>query len=138
MQDFNTYVYIHIYTHIYKKSLTQYPNVVIDSKHASLLRPSIHLFQFGNGVHSYSSTSACVIQDIHHATHIKHITARGQYKMRRIYTPVLKCLAQKVTALLISPPNTDMLQNHLQRRFTLKPSSITSTDNLINVFINLF
>lgn len=39
--------------------ITQYPNVVIDSKHASLLRPSIHLFQFGNGVHSYSSTSAC-------------------------------------------------------------------------------
>lgn len=39
--------------------ITQYPNVVINSKHASLLRPSIHLFQFGNGVHSYSSTSAC-------------------------------------------------------------------------------
>ncbi len=44
--------------------LTQDPDVVIDSKHAPLLRPSIHLLQFGDRVHPDSSTRACVMQDI--------------------------------------------------------------------------
>lgn len=39
--------------------ISQDPDVVVDSKHAPLLRPSIHLLQFGNRVHSYSSTRAC-------------------------------------------------------------------------------
>lgn len=39
--------------------VTQYPNVVIDSKHAPLLSPSVHLFWFGNSMHSNSSTTAC-------------------------------------------------------------------------------
>lgn len=39
--------------------ISQDADVVIDSKHAPLLRPSVQLFQFGNSVHSYSSTSAC-------------------------------------------------------------------------------
>lgn len=39
--------------------LTQDPDVVIDSEHAPLLRPPIHILQFGNRVHPYSGARAC-------------------------------------------------------------------------------
>lgn len=47
--------------HVFRVSfkVTQDADVVVNPKHAPLLRPAVHFFEFGNGVHSYSSTGAC-------------------------------------------------------------------------------